>query len=95
MHAEPQALGESHGPAHRKPPKGQEGTDGDETEEASEGVKRGPGKRKADAGIPGEGVARKRSRQKQEPSYKSKPKEKILDATHWAKENSRFALEGQ
>ena len=76
MHAKPKALREFRAPAHLDPPQGQEGTDGDET---SEGVKRGPGKRKSDAGIQGEGVARKRSGQKQEPSYESKPKEKILD----------------
>ena len=79
MHAEPKASGESHAQAHLNPPQGQEGTDGDETEEASEGVKRAPRRRKADTGIQEAGEARRRSSQKQEPPDESKPKEKIRD----------------
>ena len=51
MHAEPKALGESHAPAHLDPPQGQEVVDGDETEEASEGVKRARRRGKADTWI--------------------------------------------
>ena len=51
MHAEPKALGESHAPAHLDPPQGQEVKDRDETEEASEGVKKAPRRGKADTWI--------------------------------------------
>ena len=39
-HAEPKALGESHAPAHLKPPQCQEAPERNETEEAPEAVKR-------------------------------------------------------
>ena len=63
MHAEPKALGESHAPAHLDPPQGQEGTDKDKVEEASDGEKRALRKRKADTGIQGMGEAGRRSGQ--------------------------------
>ena len=47
MHAEPKTLGKSHAPAHLNPPKGQERTDGNATEDASDGEKRAPRRRKA------------------------------------------------
>ena len=67
----------------------------DETEEASDGEKRAPRRKKADTGFQGAEEARKRSGQKQEPPDEPKPKEKIMDATHRTKGTSGLALEGQ
>ena len=73
-HTEPKAVGEFLAPAHLGSHQSQEETEGDEKEEASEGVKRAPRRRKAGAGIQEAGETRRRSCQKQEPPEESKPK---------------------
>ena len=76
MHTKPKASGESHAQAHLNPPQGQKGTNGDETEEASEGRKRAQRRRKRDTGDQETGEDRRRSGQEQEPSDEFKPRKK-------------------
>ena len=94
MHAEPKAFGESHAQAHLNPPQGQKGTNGDETEEASEGRKRAQRRRKRDTGDQGTGEDRRRSGQEQEPSDEFKPRKKILDRSSTPPPSSRKDHQG-
>ena len=79
MQTEPKVVRESLAPARLGSPQSQEETEGDEKEEASEGVKRAPRRRRAGVGIQEAGENMRRSCQKQEPREESKPKEKILE----------------